>query len=117
MWLTISGQRDNYTRMARQKTIWSVGGGKGGIGKSIATANIGCALAGRGKEVLLVDADLGGANLHTYFGIKFPPMGLDDFLAGRAEGLAEVAIPTGVEGLRLISGGGEVLGKAQPGYL
>jgi flagellar biosynthesis protein FlhG len=116
MLLTISGQRDNYTLMARHKTIWSVGGGKGGIGKSIATANIGCALAKRGKEVLLVDADLGGANLHTYFGIRFPQRGLDDFLKGRARTLEEASIPTGVEGLRLISGGGEFLGVANPAY-
>ena len=52
--------------MARDKIIWSVGGGKGGIGKSVATVNIGCALALGGKKVILVDADLGGANLHIH---------------------------------------------------
>ncbi|MBI5587951.1 MAG: P-loop NTPase [Deltaproteobacteria bacterium] len=102
--------------MAGHKTIWSVGGGKGGVGKSIATANIGCGLARRGKEVVLVDADLGGANLHTYFGIKYPEKSLEDFLKGRAATLEEVMIPTGVEGMRLISGGGEFLGIANPAY-
>ena len=33
---------DTFTGMRRDKIIWSVGGGKGGIGKSIATVNIGC---------------------------------------------------------------------------
>lgn len=102
--------------MAGDKTIWSVGGGKGGVGKSIATANIGCGLALRGKEVVIVDADLGGANLHTYFGIKYPEKGLEDFLKGRAATLEEVMIPTGVDGVRLISGGGEFLGIANPAY-
>lgn len=102
--------------MAEDKTIWSVGGGKGGIGKSVTTANIGCALAMRGAEVVVVDADLGGANLHNYFGIKSPAAGLDDFLKGRASRLEEVMIPTGVKGLSLISGAGEFLGTADPAF-
>lgn len=102
--------------MAGDKTIWSVGGGKGGIGKSIATANIGCALARKGKSVILVDADLGGANLHTYFGIKYPEKGLDDFIKGRSPSLEGVAVETPVKNLRLISGAGEFLGIANPAY-
>ena len=46
----------------RKKEIWAVGGGKGGIGKSLITGNIGISLARLKKKVLLVDADLGGAN-------------------------------------------------------
>ncbi|MBI5491780.1 MAG: AAA family ATPase [Deltaproteobacteria bacterium] len=102
--------------MRAERTIWSVGGGKGGIGKSVATANIGCALARMGKKVILVDADLGGANLHTYFGIKYPPRGLDDFLKGRISTLEDAAVETQVKDLRLISGGGEFLGIANPAY-
>ena len=102
--------------MTQNKTIWSVGGGKGGIGKSVATANIGCALADTGKKVILVDADLGGANLHTYFGIKFPDKGLDDFLKGRVKDLGDAAIDTPLPNLRLISGAGEFLGIANPAY-
>ena len=102
--------------MSVNKTIWSVGGGKGGIGKSIAAANIGCALARMGKEVMLVDADLGGANLHTYFGIRFPEKSLEDFMKGRCQSLEDAAIPTQVKGLRLISGGGEFLGIANPAF-
>jgi len=102
--------------MSGYANIWSVGGGKGGVGKSVATANIGCVLARRGESVILVDADLGGANLHTYFGIKYPPRGLEDFLQGRCAALADVALETPVKGLRLISGGGEFLGIANPAY-
>lgn len=102
--------------MGQEKTIWSVGGGKGGIGKSITTANIGCALARAGKRVMLVDADLGGANLHTYFGIKFPPKGLDDLMKGRVADLNEAAVETELPGLKLICGAGEFLGIANPGF-
>ena len=114
--MTILLKRIIICLMSQNKTIWSVGGGKGGIGKSVATANIGCALAKTGKKVILVDADLGGANLHTYFGIKFPSKGLDDFLKGRVKDLADASIETALPGLRLISGAGEFLGIANPAY-
>lgn len=44
--------------------------GKGGVGKTTACANIGCALAKQGKEVLLVDMDLGLRNLDTVLGLE-----------------------------------------------
>jgi flagellar biosynthesis protein FlhG len=114
--LTILLKRIIIGLMSQNKTIWSVGGGKGGIGKSVVTANIGCALAKAGKKVILVDADLGGANLHTYFGIKVPSKGLDDFLKGRVKDLGDASIETPLPGLRLISGAGEFLGIANPAY-
>ncbi|HEB72260.1 MAG TPA: hypothetical protein ENI77_06520 [Nitrospirae bacterium] len=46
--------------------IWAIGGGKGGIGKSLVTSSFGTLLARMGKRVLLVDADFGSANLHTF---------------------------------------------------
>ena len=76
----------------RKKEIWAVGGGKGGIGKSLITGNIGITLARLKKRVLLVDADLGGANLHTTLGIGVPQMTLSDFLNRRVETIQEVII-------------------------
>lgn len=67
----------------RRKEIWAIGGGKGGIGKSLLTGNIGISLAMLKKKVLLVDADLGGANLHTTLGIGVPEITLYDFLSRR----------------------------------
>jgi len=46
--------------------IYPIGGGKGGVGKSFITANLGALLAKQGKRVVLVDLDLGGSNLHTF---------------------------------------------------
>jgi MinD-like ATPase involved in chromosome partitioning or flagellar assembly len=40
------------------KTIWAVGGGKGGTGKSFVASSLGLSLAGLGHDVVLVDADL-----------------------------------------------------------
>jgi len=60
--------------------VIAVGGGKGGIGKTLLSANLGVHLASRGYRVVMVDADLGGANLHTCLGVKAPRATLSDFV-------------------------------------
>ncbi len=46
--------------------------GKGGVGKSIVTANIACLLADRGYRVGALDADFGGPSLAKMLGVKEP---------------------------------------------
>ncbi len=65
-----------------------------------------------GKRVVLVDADLGGANLHTCLGLPCPNLTLADFIRRRAERIEDVTTETGVPGLRLISGASDFLGAA-----
>ena len=84
--------------------IWAVGGGKGGVGKSVVTANLAVALTRAGKRCIVLDADLGGANLHTLFGISHPSLSLTDLLSRRVDSLTDLLIPTGVPRLHLISG-------------
>ncbi len=103
-------------RKKRARRIIAVGGGKGGIGKTLLTANLGIALAQRGFKVVLVDADLGGANLHTCLGISQPAVTLSDYVSGRAKKLQEVIIPAGVDNLSLIPGGRDALDAANPKY-
>jgi flagellar biosynthesis protein FlhG len=98
------------------RQIWSVGGGKGGIGKTLITAALGWHLARLGKRVVLVDADLGGANLHTCLGLHGPTRTLGDFMSRRVETIEEVLVDTGIAGLRLVSGGGDFLGAANINY-
>lgn len=59
--------------------IWAIGGGKGGTGKSFITSNMGTYLSSMGKRVVLIDADLGGANLHSFLGVNKPQNSLSDF--------------------------------------
>lgn len=94
----------------------AVGGGKGGIGKSLLTANLGVCFARSGKRVVLVDADLGGANLHTCLGIDLPTSSLSDFVQRRVAKLEDVVVDTGIKGLGLISGAQDFLGSANIKY-
>ena len=96
--------------------VWAVGGGKGGVGKSVIAANLGVALARLNRRVVLFDADLGGANLHTFFGMSNPSTGLGNFLSKKAGKLEEISVETPVERLRLISGAGAGLETANLKY-
>jgi flagellar biosynthesis protein FlhG len=97
----------------RARRIVAFGGGKGGIGKSLVAANVGIALAQSGHSVLLVDADLGGANLHTCLGVSQPAATLSDFVL-RGVPLAQLAVPTGIDRLNLVSGALDALDAANP---
>lgn len=94
--------------------IWAIGGGKGGVGKSMVTTSLAVALAGRGQRVVVVDADLGGANVDTVFGISRPAHTLSEFIAGEVPRLADVLSPTSVPNLRIVSGSNALLGMANP---
>jgi flagellar biosynthesis protein FlhG len=92
--------------------VVAVGGGKGGVGKSVVAANLAVALAKQGARVIAVDADLGSANLHTLFGIDHPETSLQALIDGRAQRLDQLTIETGVPRLRLIAGSVALPGAA-----
>lgn len=82
-----------------------VASGKGGVGKTNVALNLALALAEQ-KQVLLVDADLGLANVELLLGASSSP-GLDDLIRG-THSLEEVIHP-GPRGLRILPGGGAFL--------
>jgi len=94
--------------------IWAVAGGKGGVGKSVVAANLAVSVARRGLPCLLVDADLGGGNQHTLFGIERPRTTLDSFLQGEEKELTSVASPTRFHNLSLVYAASDALGSANP---
>ncbi len=96
--------------------IWPIGGGKGGSGKSLFVAGLGSYLAKAGKETLLVDADLGGANLHTVIGIPHPARTLSAFINRQVHTLEETIIETGHPNLFLIGGARDSLEIANLPY-
>jgi flagellar biosynthesis protein FlhG len=94
----------------------TVGGGKGGVGKSFVAANLAASLAAEGHRVVVVDGDLEGANLHTCLGVPAPPASLADFAAGREVDLAKLAFETPVPNLRLVAGTHANLATPQPSH-
>ena len=92
--------------------IWAVGGGKGGVGKSILSTLLATCLADNDKRTILVDIDLGGANLHTLLGMKNPPKTVNDFIQRKYPSLAQICIDTEVENLRILCGASEILSLA-----
>src|SRR5689334_11725058 len=86
----------------RARHIVAFGSGKGGVGKSLLTANVGIYLAQLGKRVVVLDADLGGANLHTFVGVERPAVTLSAFFERRVARIEDVVVPTTVNNLGLL---------------
>jgi flagellar biosynthesis protein FlhG len=76
---------------AARARIFAVTSGKGGVGKTFMTANLAAALARRGERVLVLDADLGLANLDVVLNL-FPKITLHDVFTGKAD-LQDAILP------------------------
>ena len=96
----------------KSSKIWAIGGGKGGVGKSLMTANLSICLALMGHKVVAIDLDLGGANLHTCLGVPIPDKTLSDYLERKVLSLSQLQIPTLIENLSIISGAKDSLSIA-----
>ena len=71
-----------------------VASGKGGVGKSSVTTNLSVALARRGRDVAVVDADVWGFSIPRMLGVQHPPVVIDEML-----------VPPEAHGVRCISMG------------
>lgn len=103
-------------RSRKTGTIIAVGGGKGGVGKSILSIGLGTVLARSGKSVVLADLDLGAANLHTYLGIRGQTPTIADFIINKASSLESLIVETPERNLGLISGAEFVPGITSPAH-
>jgi flagellar biosynthesis protein FlhG len=86
----------------RTTRVYSITSGKGGVGKTAVVANIAVSLARLGKNVLILDADLGLANIDVVFGIA-PAFNLNHFFAGERE-LQEILFD-GPAGIKILPAG------------
>jgi flagellar biosynthesis protein FlhG len=90
----------------------SIGGGKGGVGKSIVASNLAVAIAQLGRHVVLVDLDLGAANQHLLLNVARPRAGVPALLEGSVDDVNDALSPTPIPNLSLLAGSGAVLGAA-----
>lgn len=85
--------------------IIAIGGGKGGVGKSIYSANFAAFLAKNGYRVLLADMDIGCSNLHTHFGIQKPGSTYTAIIKDSTLSFSDIVMQTPIANLGLITGG------------
>lgn len=86
--------------------ITAITSGKGGVGKTFVAANLAAALARAGRKVLVLDADLGLANLDVVLNL-YPKITLHDVFTGKAS-LAEATLPAPGGFSVLLAGSGMV---------
>ncbi len=89
--------------------IIPVASGKGGVGKSLLSANLAVALGKSGKKVILADLDLGASNLHLAIGQNSPKLGIGTFITGETR-FEDIILPTDYENVSFIAGDSEIPG-------
>jgi flagellar biosynthesis protein FlhG len=100
-----------------KKRIVAVGGAKGGIGKSIFATNLGVYLSSKGYKTVLIDLDLGNANMHLYLGKRaLLKRTVNDFLRKRVDTLEEIMVKS-EHGPFFIGGDSSELGAANIDFM
>jgi flagellar biosynthesis protein FlhG len=87
------------------KKVIAVGGGRGGVGKSVVATNLAVYFAQLGRPVILVDSDPTGANIHCHFGVPASSASLEggrSSAPGVKDAFAAALHATNVPGLRLL---------------
>jgi ATP-binding protein involved in chromosome partitioning len=88
------GREIPFADPSSKTRVLLVASGKGGVGKSSVTANLGVAMAGRGRSVAVVDADVWGFSIPRMLGVQHAPVVIDQML-----------VPPETHGVRCISMG------------
>ena len=94
-----------YDNSRAKSHILAVGGGKGGVGRSFISSSLAILLAKMGYKTVLVDLDLGGANLHTFLGEGLDSYSFSYFFENsKKKNLQDVCLKTKIPRLWLIGG-------------
>lgn len=108
-------QAAGLRRMAQSKPVRviAVTSGKGGVGKTNVTVNLAMAMAASGRQVMLMDADLGLANVDVILGLK-PMYNLSHVIHG--ERTLEEVIIEGPGGVKIVpaSSGVKLMAELSP---
>lgn len=96
-----AGKNPAFNREKKGTKIFAIASGKGGVGKTNVSINLAIAFARMGKEVVVMDGDLGLANVNVILGIV-PKYNLYNVLKGQKK-LKDIIIDT-PEGIKIIAG-------------
>ncbi len=96
------------------KKLFAIASGKGGTGKSTFSINFSLALAALGNKVILVDADLGGADLNVMLNIRQPKHCLKDYLDHSVDGIEDVLQVTPSTNLKVLLSGSDIVSITNP---
>ncbi len=102
----MSEPKPEAPKRGQPANILAVTSGKGGVGKTFVSANLAAALARAGRKVLVLDADLGLANLDVVLNL-FPKITLHDVFTGKSS-LNDAILPAPGGFSVLLAGSGMV---------
>lgn len=89
--------------------ILPIASGKGGVGKSLLSANLAIALGQAGKKVVLCDLDLGASNLHLAIGQNVKNRSIGTYLTDKTE-FKDIIEPTEYDNVSFIAGDSQIPG-------
>lgn len=89
--------------------ILPIASGKGGVGKSLLSANLAIALGQAGKKVVLADLDLGASNLHLTIGQAIKNNSIGTYLTDKTQ-FKDIIEPTEYENVSFIAGDSQIPG-------
>jgi flagellar biosynthesis protein FlhG len=101
---------------AIHRKVLAIASGKGGTGKSTISINLSLALACLGHRVILVDADLGGADLNVLLNILQPQYSLKDFLDRSVDNVEEILQVTPTSKFRVLLNGSDIISLSNPNW-
>ena len=87
--------------------IIPIASGKGGVGKSLLSANLAIALGQQGKRVVLVDLDLGASNLHLVIGQRPGKASLGSWFTDKTD-FKDIIQPTDYQNVSFIAGDSQI---------
>jgi len=89
--------------MSNNPIFIPIASGKGGVGKSIITANLAVSMANSGHSVVAIDLDLGGSNLYSYLALSNKYPGIGDYLTSKKGKLKDYLVQTNFQNLQFLA--------------